>query len=117
MASGLQDSLLYVCEGLSEVQEQVRELLPLRELPERVAALEARLNRSEAREDALRAELQRATDAVTTLTSLVSRISREDSVAQAALARLAEEAARLKAGEHASGKKGHGTVRNFSSPR
>ncbi len=114
-AAGLQDSLLYVMEGMGELQEQVRELAPLRELPARVAELEARARAAEAREEALRAELARATDALGVLTSLVSRISREDGLAQGALARLAEEAARLKsAGEHAKGNKGHGTVRNFS---
>ena len=114
-AAGLQDSLLYVMEGMGELQEQVRELAPLRELPARVAELEARARAAEAREEALRAELARATDALGVLTSLVSRISREDGLAQGALARLAEEAARLKsAGEHAKGTKGHGTVRNFS---
>ena len=115
LAAGLQDSLLYVMEGMGEVQEQMRELLPLRELPSRVSELEARLRASEAREEALRAELQRATDAVSVLTSLVSRISREDGLAQGALSKLVEETARLKAaGEHARGVKGHGTVRNFS---
>jgi hypothetical protein len=118
LAAGLQDSLLYVMEGMGELQEAVRELLPLRELPARVAELEARARGAEAREEALRAELARTSDSLAVLTTLVGRLSREDGLAQGALTRLAEEAARLKAaGEHARGAKGHGPVRNFSSPR
>ncbi len=98
-SQGLQDSILFVMEGVNEVQEQIRALQPLLELPEVVARLEARLQASEAREEAMRAELHRATDALAALATLVTRGGgREESPAQGA------QAAR----------KGHGVVRNFS---
>ena len=116
IGTAIHDSMLVLMEGMGELQEQLKELIPLRALPGRVTDLEARLLESEHRERELRAELSRVQDTQNVLTSLISRITREDVAAQAALARLTEEALRLKTlSEIGANKKGgHGVVRTFS---
>ena len=118
VSTALHDSMLTLMEGMGELQEQVKELLPLKALPGRVSLLEWQLEAAEERERDLRADLSKAQETITVLTGLVSRMSKEDAAAQQALSRLTEEAQRLKAlaegGTHA--RKGHGSVRTFGSP-
>ena len=113
ISTQMHENMLVLMEGMGELQEQIKELQPLLALPDRVFELETRVREGEEREKELH-------NTLAVLTSLVSRITREDAVAQSALTRLTEEAQRLKILSERGSKPpkgGHGVVRTFSPVR
>lgn len=96
VAQGVQieAGLIAVLDAVSELNKDVA---VLKNLPMRVSDLEHRLAVSERRNEEMRSELTRTADALAVVSSLVSRIARDEGDAQAALTKLADETRRLQA--------------------